>query len=161
MPQDLPAEAGHVRGAEAEPGGGPALVLERGAGGSPSVKQETKRALSLSEPGPHAFLILVPVCEFTEVERRIPGELENIFGKGALRHALVLLTSGDYLIGKEVEEYLAGEDPGLRQVVDQCGGRYHVFNNRRPQERSQVRTLLDKVRSSLMKSVDDVHDDAH
>ncbi|XP_061087219.1 uncharacterized protein LOC133121779 [Conger conger] len=109
------------------------------------VKQETMRALSLSEPGPHAFLILIPVGEFTDVERRVPSELEKVFGNGALRHALVLLTCGDYLIGKEVEEYLAGEDPGLREVVNQCGGRYHTFNNRRPQDRLQVRTLLDKL----------------
>ncbi|XP_035260883.1 uncharacterized protein LOC118220782 isoform X3 [Anguilla anguilla] len=110
-----------------------------------SVKEETKRALSLCEPGPHAFLVLVPVGEFTDVERRVPGELENMFGPGALRHALVLFTCGDYLSGRTAEDYLAGEDPGLREVVERCGGRYHVFNNRRPQDRPQVRALLDKL----------------
>lgn len=118
-----------------------------------SVKQETKRAISLSEPGPHALLILIPVGEFTDVERRVPSELEDMFGKGTLRHSLVLLTCGDYLIEKGAEEYLAGEDPGFREVIKQCGGRYHVINNRRPQDRSQVRTLLDKVRSSRRESV--------
>ncbi|XP_064180022.1 uncharacterized protein LOC135248901 isoform X2 [Anguilla rostrata] len=110
-----------------------------------SVKEETKRALSLCEPGPHAFLVLVPVGEFTDVEPRVPGELENMFGPGALRHALVLFTCGDYLSGRTAEDYLAGEDPGLREVVERCGGRYHVFNNRRPQDRPQVRALLDKL----------------
>ncbi|KAJ8263987.1 hypothetical protein GJAV_G00143810 [Gymnothorax javanicus] len=110
-----------------------------------SVQQETKRALSLADPGPHAFLILVPVGEYTDVERRVPGELEKIFGDGSLRHSMVLFTHGDHLMGKGPEEYLAGEDPGLREVVEKCGGRYHVFNNRRAQDRTQVRTLLDKL----------------
>ncbi|KAJ8406847.1 hypothetical protein AAFF_G00297630, partial [Aldrovandia affinis] len=109
------------------------------------VRRETERALHLSHPGPHAFLILIPVGEFTDVEKRVPGELEQVFGEGALRHALVLLTCGDYLMGKGGEEYLAQEDPGLREVVEQCGGRYHILNNRQPQDREQVKTLMDKL----------------
>ncbi|KAG7491544.1 hypothetical protein MATL_G00004960 [Megalops atlanticus] len=117
-----------------------------------SVRQETKRALALTAPGPHAFLILIPVGEFTEVERLVPGEIEQVFGKGALRHSLVLFTCGDYLMGKGGEEYLAGEDPGLRKVVDQCGGRYHIFNNRKPQDREQVRTLLEKLENMVQEN---------
>ena len=32
-----------------------------------SVRKETERALTLTSPGPHAFLLLVPVGQFTEV----------------------------------------------------------------------------------------------
>lgn len=32
-----------------------------------SVREETERALTLVAPGPHAFLLLVPVSQFTEV----------------------------------------------------------------------------------------------
>lgn len=31
------------------------------------VRKETERALELAAPGPHAFLLLVPVGQFTEV----------------------------------------------------------------------------------------------
>ena len=41
--------------------------------------------------------------------------------------------------------YLQGEDPGLREVIGRCGGRYHIINNRQRHDRQQVRTLLDKV----------------
>lgn len=32
-----------------------------------SVRKETEQALKLLAPGPHAILLLVPVCVFTEV----------------------------------------------------------------------------------------------
>ncbi|KAJ8001716.1 hypothetical protein DPEC_G00172340 [Dallia pectoralis] len=115
------------------------------------VRKETERALDLCAPGPHVFLLLVPVGQFTEVEQRVPAELEEVFGKGVLDHTLVLLTCGDYLMGKEVGHYLEREDPGLREVIDRCGGQYHVINNRRSQERDQVRELLEKVENMVQK----------
>lgn len=39
------------------------------------------------------------------------------------------------------------EQPGLRQIIEDCGGRYHAINNRQWQDREQVRQLLDKVRT--------------
>ncbi|XP_052362349.1 GTPase IMAP family member 8-like [Oncorhynchus keta] len=109
------------------------------------VRKETERVLELAAPGPHAFLLLVPVGQFTEVEHRVPAELEEVFGEGVLKHTLVLFTCGDYLMGQGAGQYLEGEDPGLREVIDRCGGQYHVLNNRRPQDREQVRELLEKV----------------
>ncbi|XP_062852997.1 uncharacterized protein LOC134316536 [Trichomycterus rosablanca] len=111
-----------------------------------TVQTETERALSLTAPGPHAFLILVPVGQFTEVEGRIPAELERIFGKDALAHSLVLLTCGDYMMGRDVERYLSVDEPGLKAMVDRCGGHWHVINNRKPHNREQVVELLEKVK---------------
>ncbi|XP_031655181.1 uncharacterized protein LOC109877617 isoform X1 [Oncorhynchus kisutch] len=116
------------------------------------VRKETERALELAAPGPHAFLLLVPVGQFTEVEHRVPAELEEVFGEGVLKHTLVLFTCGDYLMGQGAGQYLEGEDPGLREVIDRCGGQYHVLNNRRPQDREQVRELLEKVENMVQKN---------
>ncbi|XP_030207234.1 uncharacterized protein LOC115540241 isoform X2 [Gadus morhua] len=110
-----------------------------------SVREESQRALQLAAPGPHAFLLLIPVCQFTEVEGRVPVEMKEVFGPEVLKHTLVLLTCGDYLAGQTEEIYLQGEDPGLREVIGRCGGRYHIINNRQRHDRQQVRTLLDKV----------------
>ncbi|KAM3622741.1 uncharacterized protein V6R79_002653 [Siganus canaliculatus] len=110
-----------------------------------NVRKETERALTLTAPGPHAILLLVPVGQFTEMEGRVPAELEKTFGQEALDHTLVLLTCGDYLMGKTPEEYLRKENPGLRKIIERCGGRYHVINNRRSYDREQVHELLEKV----------------
>ncbi|XP_055767482.1 zinc finger CCCH domain-containing protein 13-like [Salvelinus fontinalis] len=116
------------------------------------VRKETERALELAAQGPHAFLLLVPVGQFTEVERRVPAELEEVFGEGVLKHTMVLFTCGDYLMGRGAGQYLEGEDSGLREVIDRCGGQYHVINNRRPQDREQVRELLEKVENMVQKN---------
>ncbi|CAI5680064.1 unnamed protein product [Oreochromis niloticus] len=116
------------------------------------VKKETQRAMTLVPPGPHAILLLVPVNQFTEVDTRVPAELEELFGQGVLDHTMVMLTCGDYLMGKTVEEYLQKEDPGLRQVIECCGGRYHVINNRQRQDRDQVCELLEKVDNMAQKN---------
>lgn len=115
-----------------------------------SVQEETKQALALAAPGPHAFLLLIPVNQFTEMEQRAPRELEEVFGRGVLQHTLVVLTCGDYLLGRTAEEYLAKEVQGLREVIGLCKGRYHVMNNRQPDNREQVKELLAKVSKSVM-----------
>ncbi|XP_030284935.1 uncharacterized protein LOC115588455 isoform X1 [Sparus aurata] len=117
-----------------------------------SVRKETEQALTLLPSGPHAILLLVPVCVFTEMEARVPAELQLVFGEEVLDHTLVLLTCGDYLMGKTVEEYLQEEHPGLRQIIEQCGGRYHVINNRKPGNREQVCELLEKVDNMVKKN---------
>ncbi|XP_042341897.1 uncharacterized protein LOC121942684 isoform X2 [Plectropomus leopardus] len=117
-----------------------------------SVRRETERAMTLLAQGPHAILLLVPVGQFTEMECRVPAELEEVFGEEALDHTLVLLTCGDYLMGRTLEEYLQKEHPGLRQMIERCGGRYHVLNNRQRHDREQVRELLEKVDNLVQRS---------
>ncbi|KAM9817992.1 uncharacterized protein ACBT44_008411 isoform 1-T2 [Syngnathus typhle] len=116
------------------------------------VKKETVRAVALLEPGPHAVLLLVPISQFTEMDGQVPTQLQQVFGKEVLEHTMVLLTCGDYLIGRTVEEYFLKENPGLRQMIGLCGGRYHVINNRQRQDRTQVRELLNKVEDMVSKS---------
>jgi len=36
------------------------------------VRRESQRVLQLTAPGPHAFLLLIPVCQFTMVRCRCP-----------------------------------------------------------------------------------------
>ncbi|XP_066563486.1 uncharacterized protein LOC136751629 [Amia ocellicauda] len=117
------------------------------------VARETERTLQLCHPGPHALLLAVPVGQFTPVEAQAAAEVRRLFGEGALlRHGLLLFTCGDYLGGRSVDDYIAREDPGLRELLAHCGGRYAVLNNRRPQERLQVRGLLEAVEGMVARN---------
>ncbi|XP_043086782.1 uncharacterized protein LOC122333298 [Puntigrus tetrazona] len=115
------------------------------------IQEETRRFLGSRAPGPFVLLILIPIGEFTEVERRIPDQLERTFGPSVLAHALVLLTCGEYLMGQRLDEYLKKE-PGLQEVVRRCQGRCHVISNRRPDDRQQVLALLEKVELMMLRS---------
>ncbi|CAG01645.1 unnamed protein product, partial [Tetraodon nigroviridis] len=110
------------------------------------TRTETAKCVSLSAPGPHAFLLVVPIEQYTASENQAVCELARMFGEDAVcHHTVVLFTRGDDLQGLEIEEYLRKAPAGLRSVIERCGGRYHVFNNREPSNTQQVEELLRTV----------------
>ncbi|XP_070779266.1 uncharacterized protein [Enoplosus armatus] len=111
------------------------------------IHAEIAKCVSLSAPGPHAFLLVVPIGRYTDNENQAACELTKIFGEDAVRHhTVVLFTRGDDLEGIAIEEYLRETAPaGLKALIDRCGGRYHVLNNKDPSNSAQVQELLMKV----------------
>ncbi|XP_059401048.1 GTPase IMAP family member 5-like [Carassius carassius] len=96
-------------------------------------------------PRPHAFLIVLRVDDrFTDQEQQFLQKIEMVFGQEVLKDAIILFTRGDHLEGESVEE-LIEENCRLRDLVDQCGGRYHVFNNKDQSNREQVNDRLQKI----------------
>ncbi|XP_077061765.1 uncharacterized protein LOC143714446 [Siphateles boraxobius] len=115
------------------------------------VHAEMAKCVTLTAPGPHAFLLVVPLGRFTEEEPRAVAEMLRVFGQEALRHTVVLFTRADELEEGGMEEFLgAGSAPEpLALLLSRCGGRYCLFNNRAPENRAQVRLLLETVREML------------
>lgn len=111
------------------------------------IHAEIAKCVSLSAPGPHAFLLVVPVGRYTDNENQAVCEVTKIFGEDAVHHhTVVLFTRGDDLEGIAIEEYLRETAPaGLKALIDRCGGRYHVLNNKDPSNSAQVKELLIKV----------------
>ena len=89
----------------------------------------------------------MPIGRYTDDENQAVSEMSKIFGEEALRHhTLVLFTRGDDLEGTGIEEFLSETAPaGLKALIDRCGSRYHVLNNRDPSNSGQVKELLMKV----------------
>ncbi|XP_036447076.1 GTPase IMAP family member 9-like [Colossoma macropomum] len=101
--------------------------------------------ITLSCPGPHVFLLVLTVGRFTREDRQTVKRLQWIFGDKASKYTIVLFTGGDRLRNKTIEEYLATAGNELSQVVETCGGRYHIFNNENMADRTQVTGLMDKI----------------
>ncbi|KAK9978701.1 hypothetical protein ABG768_020440 [Culter alburnus] len=76
--------------------------------------------------------------------QQIPQMIEMMFGEEVLRYSIILFTHGDLLYGKPIVE-LIKENSKLRRLVDQCGGIFHVFNNKDQNNREQVNDLLQKI----------------
>ncbi|XP_064844126.1 uncharacterized protein LOC135555535 [Oncorhynchus masou masou] len=74
-------------------------------------------------------------------------EMVHIFGEGAVHdHTLVLFTRADDLEGRGMEGYLGASAPmELKALIERCGGRYHVFNNRDPSDLHQVVGLVERI----------------
>lgn len=111
------------------------------------IHTEIAKCVSLSAPGPHAFLLTVPIGRYTVDENQAVCELAKIFGEDAVRHhTVVLFTRGDHLEGMGIEEFLRETAPaGLKALIDRCGGRYHILNNKDTSNSAQVKELLMKV----------------
>uniref|UniRef100_A0A8C5A2J1 AIG1-type G domain-containing protein n=1 Tax=Gadus morhua TaxID=8049 RepID=A0A8C5A2J1_GADMO len=113
------------------------------------ITTEVSQCLALTAPGPHAFLLVVQVGRFTEVENLAVDMMADVFGEAALRnHTVVLFTRGDDL-EEPMEQYLACAPARLEDLIRRCGGRYHVFNNRII-DVNQVDELLSKVEKVMV-----------
>uniref|UniRef100_A0A8C5EXM1 GTPase IMAP family member 8 n=1 Tax=Gouania willdenowi TaxID=441366 RepID=A0A8C5EXM1_GOUWI len=107
------------------------------------VNQELFRCISFLAPGPHVFLLVVQLARMTEEEKNTVQLIKDIFGQESQNYVIIIFTRGDDLRNKTIENYLQGSD-FLKKLVDECGGRYHVLNNKDRSNRTQF-----KNRSSL------------
>uniref|UniRef100_W5MZ21 AIG1-type G domain-containing protein n=1 Tax=Lepisosteus oculatus TaxID=7918 RepID=W5MZ21_LEPOC len=109
------------------------------------VKQEIMRSVYLCPPGPHIFLLLVPVYLFTDKHRKAVEEHLELLGESAWSQTILVFSRGDWLGNRTIEQHIekAGED--LQAVIEKCGKRYHVLNNNNTGNRAQVEELLIKI----------------
>lgn len=108
------------------------------------LKKEISKCINMTAPGPHAIILVIQLGPFTEEERLSVEKIRAIFGKQADKYTMILFTHGDIITGT-IEEYVENAQKDLRQMIHQCGERYHVFDNTNMQDRSQVLEFLEKV----------------
>lgn len=115
-------------------------------------------SLSLCPPGPHVFLLTVRVDRaFTQTHSRALQEHVQLMGPLVWERAIVLFTCGDWLGGASIEQCIESEGPPLRGLVERCGNRYHVVDNRSGGDGFQVRELIRKVEEMLAGGADGRH----
>ncbi|XP_068604168.1 GTPase IMAP family member 4 isoform X2 [Brachionichthys hirsutus] len=110
-----------------------------------SYKQEIVRGASLCPPGPHAFLLVIPVGMFSEVDRARIEEHVSLFGERVWRHTIVVFSWAEVLRTISIERYIRREGKELQWVLEKCKRRYFVINNCVFGEHPQVERLLESV----------------
>jgi len=111
----------------------------------PSYKEELVRGASLCPPGPHVFLLVIPVGMFTEVDRARIEEHVSLFGERVWKHTIVVFTWAEVLRTISIERYIRREGKELQSVLEMCKRRYFVINNGIFGEHPQVERLLERV----------------
>uniref|UniRef100_UPI0037E9B539 GTPase IMAP family member 9 n=1 Tax=Semicossyphus pulcher TaxID=241346 RepID=UPI0037E9B539 len=115
-------------------------------------RQHISSFIALSSPGPHAFLLCVPVNQPAEGEAKALSVLEELFGPSAVStNTIILFTHTEELDEDErLEDYLVTWRKDLKELVGRCGNRYHTLETcgGEEEERRAVEELLEKVEES-------------
>ncbi|XP_014864428.1 PREDICTED: GTPase IMAP family member 8-like [Poecilia mexicana] len=119
------------------------------------VNEEMTKCISLLAPGPHVFLLVLQISRFTAEEKDTLKLVKRVFGKTSEKFTIILFTKGDSLEHHSisVEEYIENGDDHIKNLIEDCGGRFHVFNNYDKEGKAQqVCGLLEKIEQMVKKN---------
>ncbi|XP_070786299.1 GTPase IMAP family member 7-like [Enoplosus armatus] len=121
------------------------------------LKSEIVRCITECAPGPHAFLIVLRVEKFTEHEQAVVKKICQYFSEEAIKYAVVLFTHGDELPdGMKIEEFV-NQSEGLSDLVQRCGSRCHVVDNRRWKNNQQDEYRSNQFQvAELLRTIDQI-----
>ncbi|KAI4878444.1 hypothetical protein NFI96_028948 [Prochilodus magdalenae] len=116
----------------------PGLSLEE-------LRQDMGLCVRLSAPGPHAFLLVIPVKQSTGEERGMLEKMEEMFGERCWRNTMILFTVTDEVQEKNIEEFNQSGNQEVQKLVEKCGNRFHCLNIKESGDGSQTSELLEKI----------------
>ncbi|XP_048103835.1 uncharacterized protein LOC125297515 isoform X3 [Alosa alosa] len=117
------------------------------------TKQEIVFSVSLCPPGPHAVLLVIRTdYTFAEVYAKSARYNLKLLGKNVWSHTIVLFTYGDWLGDTSIEQHIESEGETLQWIVEKCGNRYHVLNNKDWTDDTQVTELLEKIEQMVVRN---------
>lgn len=110
---------------------------------------EIKNSIYMCTPGPHAFLLVIPLSSiFPQIFKLSLEEHLKLFHNNVFNHTIVLFTAcGPY--GHKTLEHQISTWPALKWILEQCGNRKHVLNIKDRQHSTQVKMLFKKIEAMV------------
>ena len=113
------------------------------------------------DPGPHAILYVVRIGRYTEEEFQTYQRLKMLFDQHISSYIFIVFTGGDQLKNEKtstcITTYISNATGDLQTVLDECKGRYVVFNNMDTSKHKQVAVnqLLTAIQTNLSANGDE------
>lgn len=107
------------------------------------IKTAVNECMSLSAPGPHAFLLVLQSDSFSEEDRNRVKDILNWFSDKATNYtiALAIVRSARHLSPSDADK----EETPFRLIMKDCKMRYHMFDKIYRFDQNQVIQLLEKI----------------
>uniref|UniRef100_A0AAY5EHJ4 AIG1-type G domain-containing protein n=1 Tax=Electrophorus electricus TaxID=8005 RepID=A0AAY5EHJ4_ELEEL len=110
------------------------------------VRQDVGLCVLLSAPGPHAFLLVIPVKEPVGEERGMLEKMEEMFGERCWRNTMIIFTVTYRLHEENIEQFIHSRNPEVQTLIEKCGNRVHFLSIKESRDGSQVSKLLDELK---------------
>ncbi|XP_076866866.1 uncharacterized protein LOC143518310 [Brachyhypopomus gauderio] len=107
------------------------------------VRQDVGLCVRLSAPGPHAFLLVIPVKQPAGEERGMLEKMEEMFGERCWRNTMILFTVSEE--EQNPEQFIQSGSQEVQTLVEKCGKRFHCLNIKESGDGSQISELLEKI----------------
>ncbi|KAF4117915.1 hypothetical protein G5714_002468 [Onychostoma macrolepis] len=114
------------------------------------LKQEAIHCLSLCSPGPHVFLLVIPIERYTEEQQRTVQMILEMFNEDISNHSILIFSHADKLRGESIERFISKQNRKVQDLVERFGRCFVVFDNTNPTNQEQVSRLLQKVDELLV-----------
>lgn len=129
------------------------VIITPGLFDSSLTDEETQellhRSFSSLSPGPHVFLLVLAIGNITQKEKESMQVVRKYLGPKSEDFIIPVFTRGDELDDQSFDSYIQHCDGFIQQLIKDCGGRHHVFNNKDMRNRTQVQQLLRKIQTAV------------
>ncbi|XP_048030335.1 GTPase IMAP family member 8-like, partial [Megalobrama amblycephala] len=106
------------------------------------ITQTVRECVSLSDPGPHVFILVLQYKDFTEEDMTRVKYVLNKFSEEAIKRTIVITTEEMHNLHMSSPiEY----NTAIHQLIKECGGRHLQLEKRKPQWQSEIFRNVDEM----------------
>ncbi|MEQ2308554.1 hypothetical protein AMECASPLE_029336 [Ameca splendens] len=110
---------------------------------------EIQNSVHLCPPGPHVFLLVIPVgLHLSQDIRPSLKEHLELFNVDVFSHTIMMFTADAPCSDKMIESKIRRR-PTLQWILQQCGNRKHVLNISDREDEDQVKMLFEKIETMV------------